>query len=300
MSYLVIDVSDPDNWTYIEWQRNGIESTVLFKSLCKIGRAIRRFHIKLNLPWKSIWLGEWKKNIINTDVIVLHISSLSLWVPKFINKINPNTRVIAWYWNSVTSAINPSRIQGKCEMWSFDITDCKKYGMHFNHQYYFKSLVMKDVIIDNDVFFCGSDSGRGELLSRIYEQLKKRGVKADFRIVYPEYTEIPQEIISDRLSYSEIINGIGSCRAILELVRNGQSGPTLRLMEAVFQGKKLITNNIHVLEEPFYDSSKIFLLKNDNWDELVDFLYAPYEAYDEELLDRYDVSNWLREFGITI
>ncbi len=300
MKYLVINEMSPDDWTYVEWQKNGIKAAILFKRVCKVLRAIRRYHLKSKLPLKSIWLGRWKKQISDLDVIVLHMSSLSLWIPKYINKQNPDLRIVAWYWNSVTDAINPEKIEGKCELWSFDPENCKKYNMKFNHQYYFKSLVKKDATIDKDLFFCGSDSGRGEKITKIYKELKQRGINADFRVVYPQYPGLPDEIKSDRLSYSEIVNGICSSKAIFELVREGQSGPTLRLMEAVFQGKKLVTDNKCVIEEPFYDSSKIFVLRDDNWNELVEFLNTDFEEYDGTIIDEYDVNGWIKRFGIKL
>lgn len=300
MKYIVVTEASKDDWAYNEWKRNGIVCDILFKRVGKLARAIRRLHIKSNIPYKSFWLGKWKKQLDSLDVIVLHVSSLTMWIPKYINTINPKVRVIAWYWNSVTSDTNPINLKGECEIWSFDPENCKEYGMKFNHQYYFKSLIKNDVTIDKDLFFCGSDSGRGERITNIYTELKKRGVNADFRIVNPQYQGIPDEIKSERMKYADISINICSSKAILELVRKGQSGATARLMEAVFQGKKLITDNKHVVDEPFYDESRIFLLDDNKWDDIVAFLNTPSKEYGDEIIDEYDVVRWISRFGIDI
>ena len=103
----------------------------------KLIRALRRVWIKFKLPCQSIWYNDWNDKVKHAKVVIVHISSLTLDLPKYINRLNPYCKVIAWYWNAVVPNIEPHRITGEADLWSFDPEICKQYNMSFNHQYYF-------------------------------------------------------------------------------------------------------------------------------------------------------------------
>lgn len=293
---LILTEAARDDWAYVEWKKNKIEAEIIFKKVNKPLRAIRRAWIKYQLPLTQIWYAKWKEQVKQADIIIVHMSYLTLALCEYLNILNPKARVIAWYWNCVDKTILPTNIRGNCEKWSFDIENCKDYHMRFNHQYYFKSFIKRTDKIIWDVYFCGSDVGRGEAIKQVYESCRKMNMKVKFSVVYPKSTNIPQEIISTRVSYDEIRKNIANSKAILELIRTGQSGATIRLMEAVFFGKKLITNNPYVKQEELYHEKNIFLLGERPIEELGDFLNSEFVPYDEKLLDQYDVRQWIQNF----
>ena len=75
----------------------------------------------------------------------------------------------------------------------------------------------------------------------------------------------------DYMPYDEVIANIKGCKAILELVSDGQTGITQRPYEAIYYGKKLITNNKDVMKYSFYNEERVFCLGNvilANWQSL--------------------------------
>lgn len=294
---LILVEAAEDDWAYREWIRNGIESRIIFKKQPKPIRAIRRFYIRSGLPFQNIWYSkEWKKSVKEAGLIILHINSLNMDMTAYINRLNPKARVIAWYWNSVSAHIRPTKLKGDCDIWSFDPENCKKYGMKFNHQYYFSSLADTSDKIMQDVYFCGSDSGRGKQITDIYDKLQKIGITSRFQVVYPQYGGLPKELISPPVSYDVIRKNIVGTKAILEIVREGQSGATVRTMEALFFRKKLITTNQSVVQEPFYDSRNIYLIKDGSLDGLKEFMMTDMKEFSQEYIDQYDVIQWVNNF----
>lgn len=294
---LLCQVNSNLRWAFQEYERNGACALELFKKANELLRAIRYFWMRFNLPFISIWLSkEWVERIKDAETIIIQMSYLTMNLPMFINKRNPNARVIAWYWDIVKDRTQPKDIKGKCELWSFDPADCKKYGMHFNHQYYFKTLIKKPESCKWDVFFCGSDCGRGKMLTDLYKKMLELNLKVNFKIVYPQDKNIPLETISKLLNYDEIRECNLSSKAILEIPRPGQSGATLRLMEALFLNKKVITNNPKVKEEPFYSENNIFILGERPIDDLKSFIDSDYDYSSDEYIDKYDFNSWLRNF----
>jgi hypothetical protein len=293
----VLTEASEDDYARCEWQNNGIPSNAIFKKTNKFFRAIRRIWVKCSLPLEYIWYADWKEAVKNADMIIVHMTYLTLNLCSYLNKINPEAKVIAWYWNKVDKNYQPSLVKGNCEFWSFDKENCKKYHMNFNHQYYFKSFVSKETVEPEwDVYFCGSDSGRGKEISDAYRIFQDLNLTTKFQVVYPQYKNLPEEIISPAVSYEKVRDNIAKTKCILEIVRDGQSGPTLRVMEALYFGKKLITNNRYVKSEEFYDPNAVFILGERNLNELEAFVKGSQVHYDAKLLDQYDVSRWIENF----
>lgn len=294
---LIMTEAPKDDWAYVEWLKNEIDAEIIFKKVNKVLRLLRRIWIRYHLPFAKIWYADWETKVKNADLIIVHISYLTLDIISYLNGINPNAKCIAWYWNCVDENTLPSKIKGNCEKWSFDIDNCINYHMRYNHQYYFKTAIKKADKILWDIYFCGSDVGRGKTIIEFYKKCQEYNISTKFQVVYPETKDIPEEIISKRVSYDDIKSNISKSRAILELTRKGQSGFTIRLMEAVFFGKKLITDNVYVKNEEFYNENNIFILGERSIDDLVSFLKSDFIPYSSDILDKYDVKQWLLNFN---
>ena len=296
--FFILVQTNSTDWALRAWRDNGIMAEIVYRPVNKLLRAIRRVWVRCRLPFQSVWYNDWKNQVKKAEIVIVHISSLTMDVAAYINKLNPDCKVIAWYWNVVRKNTAPNKIKGDAELWSFDPEDCRKYNMHFNHQYYFSSLVMKSDTIENDVYYCGSDAGRGEKLVKIYNELKELGLKVKFRIVDPHYPGIPESIKSSYVSYEDIRADIAKSNAVVEIIRNGQSGATLRTMEALFFGKKLITNNIKVADEDFYDMDTILIYDDQHSVELSDFINSGNPIIDCHRYEQYDFDHWLKRFVI--
>lgn len=290
----VIILTTWTGWEIEEWKNNKILAEDIFSPVPKFIRAIRRICVQLGLPFQSIWYTDWEEKVKKADVVIMHVTSLSLALGKRINRINPNARVIAWYWNRVDKMTRPDKLKGNIECWSFDPEDCREYSMHYNHQYYFKSLAISGEKIMWDVYFCGHDAGRGERITRIYELFLSLGFKVKFQVVDSQYDGMPDELRSQKLDYIDVRKNVARSNALLEIMRESQSGATLRTMEAIFFQKKLITDNHFVKEEAFYNENNIFVLGEDS--DIAYFMKRKFVPYDDSCLDSYDVSQWLNNF----
>ena len=94
--------------------------------------------------------------------------------------------------------------------------------------------------------------------------------------------------------YQEILEFVSQSRCLLEILKEGQTGATLRLMEALFFKKKIITTNINVKEEPFYTPQNIFIIGERPNDELANFVKTAYDDSVDKYIDKYDVGCWLK------
>lgn len=139
-------------------------------------------------------------------------------------------------------------------VYTFDKADATKYG--FKHFYYIYSS--KAVRIENstlDIVFYGSDKGRMAQLKQIGKRFDENNIRYQFHVI--GVTDIACENshieINKPIPYMTMIDQIQSASCLLDYVMEGQSGLSFRIAEAVCYNKKLLTNNVSILDFPYYN-----------------------------------------------
>lgn len=144
---------------------------------------------------------------------------------------------------------------------SFDQSDSEKYGMIYhplvNSKY-------KGEVIElpmSDVYFLGQPKNRLSQIIETFEVLRDNGLKLDFHLanVKPIDQVYKAEIhyMDKFMTYQENIQHTLHARCLLEIMQQGGLGYTQRVMEAICEGKKLLTNNSTIKEAPFFNSEYI-------------------------------------------
>lgn len=98
------------------------------------------------------------------------------------------------------------------------------------------------------------------------------------------------------MEYSELLQIINESKCIVEFVKEGQEGLTLRSMESIFYQKKLITNNPKIEEEPFFCENNIMIWNNQDPNQIREFLESDYKKIDEKIVMQYSFVGWLKNF----
>jgi hypothetical protein len=101
------------------------------------------------------------------------------------------------------------------------------------------------------------------------------------------------EFIFKPLAKSEILALIARARIVVDVERPVQAGLTMRTMEMLGAGRKLITTNPQVLQADFFEPSNIAVIDRLRPDLPAAFVTAPYVPQPAERLRRYSLSGWL-------
>ncbi|MHA2714054.1 hypothetical protein ACXZ7B_05110 [Vibrio owensii] len=196
-----------------------------------------------------------------TDPVEI-LSSLVRYRPKHIS---------VWLWNSVNSKSYKFKVLNvifyclDCRVYTFDFEDSKKHRFKFYNQVvsmrYLDKYKLLNNKIESDIFFYGLDKGRGEYISKnvmMYE------AKSDINIVKDETTQSGLYETTDKcIDYDEYLSRVSTCKAVLDITKEDQSGLTLRTLEALYLNKKVITNNSHVYSLDIYDRDWIYIIDID-------------------------------------
>lgn len=170
-------------------------------------------------------------------------------------------------------------------VYSFDRNDCSKYGFLYWEQVCTPIPYQKNNSVDIDLYFAGRDKGRYDLISSIASKAVSKGFRFVCRM--PDLNtkksgklkDLLHECFKEELlTYNEILLEEQQSNCLLDIVQQGQTGLTWRVIEALYYNKKLITNNKSVKNNRYY---------NPKWMKIID--YAD-EIDSEWLKEREDIN----------
>lgn len=227
---------------------------------------------------------------------------------RFIRENNPNARLIYQYWNPLPPDMKNRKIFIKLlqnrkkydfVIVSFDKKDCKQYCFTYAPQYIPGSIekTQNNLPIESDVFFIGKDKGRLKFLKTLDKKLRDLQISSLFWVLPDDknkkYKKDEEKyLIAKEVPHKEALIQDQKCKAILDVVQKGQMGLTWRAVEALLLEKKLITTLIDIKNYDFYRKENIFILGEDNIEDLKRFLNSPYYKIPEEIMREYTFKGW--------
>lgn len=276
------------------FQASGADCIPLYRNY-----AMQAAVTKLKAPLPKAIAFTIPKPAPQDDKIIVFDTKVTPKYLYWLCKNYPDKRILLWYWNPVDHRSCYDLFPKRVEIWSYSPADCETYGFRYNSQFYFDSILpctASEKAITNErprVFFLGREKGRGRTVTKIRNYLEHRGIETDFHIVKDgKWRNLTAEPI---MPYAGVIGRIRQCDAILDISLQENAGLSLRAMEALFLGKKLITNQKSIRQYDFYREENIYILGKETR-EIGEFLSAPAAEIDPDIRDHYLLSNWLKRF----
>ena len=200
------------------------------------------------------------------------------------------TKVYLWLWNTLTAKREKKLkiIKKFGRVYTFDEGDAKKNAINWNSQFYYLKNDHNKQYEEYCLYFVGKDKGRKEIVERVADILCDETLRPCIHLFDDKSAEF--------LDYKKVISGIVRSRAVLDITKIGQEGLTIRTMEALFFGKKLITNNKNIVNSIMYNPENIFILNQDNVSKIPEFLKGEPRIYSQNAKDYYSIENWLKRF----
>lgn len=270
--------------------------------------AYKILHLLL-LPGSHLFWGAWKIPARTAKRVIIFDYGYQRGMERYIRRVNPGCQVSLFFWNKV----NPYnkrhlRFSNADAIFSTDPEDCEKYGLKYNHIFYpreYHTPYTRPAPQDR-LFFLGADKGRAPYIASLKHVLEESGLTCDIRIFAsskdPVYRERYRDILTDtKLPYNEYLAQLKSCNVLLDVNQEGQSALTMRVMEAIYLSKKLITSNRHIVTYDFYHPDNILVLPGHALPtpkEIQDFLGTPFRPYPDAVLEEYSFEHWLEGFSV--
>lgn len=198
-----------------------------------------------------------------------------------------------FFWNPVSrlfgdapAALSQLRRWG-CRLSTFDSQDALQHQMELKEQFVRVFPVPEAMSPIYDYYYLGAQKGREEQLHTLTTLLDSLGLKG--------LTIVPTQR-SEQISYRQNVDYVVQSRCLIELVQPGQTGITLRALEALFYQRKLITNCRAISSLPFYRPENILVWDCQDAAAIQHFLSTPITAVPADIANRYTFNSWLATF----
>lgn len=139
---------------------------------------------------------------------------------------------------------------------------------------------------------------REEKIDRFIDEVSGFPIELSIFIQYfkePEKKNSRIQYIQDRISFRENLEKVKDADILLDFVDPLHNGLSIRFFEGMYYRKKVITDNIMVKNYDFYHPDNIFVVENNNYKNIEQFLKTPYFELPTEIVKKYSFSNWLKE-----
>lgn len=234
----------------------------------------------------------------------------------YINKLrglHEDLKIYTYFWDSIKNKKNALSYLGLSDkFYSFDSSDIKfDSKIEFLPLFYIKdyeSIKNEESATLYDIAFIGTaHSDRYELIKKLEKQAVENNLKLFFYFYSPsrilfyfqkffkrEFKRFSSRDVSFKsLSKQEVLDIIKKSKTVIDIHHPLQNGLTMRSIEMLGAGKKILTTNSNVLKYDFYKESNIALLDREQPILNIDFCSDDYQKIQDEIYKKYSLKNWL-------
>jgi hypothetical protein len=271
-----------------------VETPCRFPSLP--GKILRAVFIRGNLPLQSFFYHpRVRENTSRLIILVVGYLTTKSYL-RWVRKTHPDARLVLLYEDPVQGyVIRPDQIPD-CgyEVWTFDPADAERFGIRFVKGLYITEGGQKSETPVYDVCFFGKDKGRAEAILSLRDQLRELGLKPMFQIMPDTKFQMRRKsFYQPYIPFSHIRETMLQSRAQLDFLQQGQSGISLRTLECMHYGVKLVTNNPAIERYDIYHPDSVFLLEKRPLTELASFLNTPFVRPAPAVWEQYTIEYWM-------
>lgn len=152
----------------------------------------------------------------------------------------------------------------------------------------------------HDLYFVGAIGSmhRFDALSRLHAFCEKSGLSVRYHLVCSPLVRwqlwragksLPG-VSGDSIGFEQIIAMLETSRATFDFANHRQSGYTMRLIENMCAGRKIITENPRILDEDFYRPDRFLLIDGQDFSAIPEFLAKPITSKLD--VRAFHVDNW--------
>lgn len=269
-----------------------------------IKNILRNKEYKQNLI-KKHFLDELNKNLsaITEELDYVLVIRPDNFPISFIKNLKSKTRkLIAYQWDGIEKF---PEIRNYFNL--FDIFFCfEKAESQPNIQpitnFYFDHLPSSEKKYNAEkpkLYFVGLYwKSREEKINRFIDEVSGLSIELSIFIQYfqePETKNDKIQYIQNRISFQENLDLVKSSDILLDFVDPLHNGLSIRFFEGMYYKKKVITDNVMVKKYDFYHPDNIFVVENNNYKNIEQFLKKPYFTLSDDIVKKYSFSNWIKK-----
>jgi len=282
-----------------------------------IAKVSLRLNIKLYRPVVRKYISrviEENKNKHYDYVFMVKSEAAGKAEIDMLRKAYPDAEFILYLWDSVANVPDgEKKLPLYDRVLTFDPVDAKNYGLKLRPLFYGDEYTAKDEsekTYEYDFAFVGTaHTDRPRIAHALERECLKRDRKCFYYLFLPHplvflYNKIRErsykgisksDINFNSLKASQITEIYSKSRSILDVEHPKQRGLTMRTIELLGMGKKIITTNKYIKEYDFYNENNICLIDRENPSVAEDFFDREYSPVPQDIMKRYTIEAFVKE-----
>ncbi len=227
------------------------------------------------------------------------------FTPKFIEILKKHTkRLIAYQYDSMHRNNTRHLLEKFDKVFTFDIQDSKDYHIEHLPNYMYLPIMKNENNTYNHVISISSYDERFPQFIEISRKLNalkishtfyivgKKSVLKNFEKLWNKELKI-FVFTGKKFGLKSLLSLYKNSSAILDVLRNNQTGLSFRVFEALSLEKKLITTNQSVKMYEFYNPTNILILGEEELTE--DFFLLPYAHLNQQNYASFELQSWIKK-----
>lgn len=273
---------------------------------------LRKFRFLLTWYLNLFYLNKLKGKGTFDHVLIVKGEGLTPFLINHIRKMHCQGKIYLYLWDgikNVSQALQNAKVVDRT--FTFDPQDSQQYNFTLVPLFYVESVnqnVEDSASAEWDLSFIGSVHGdRMKVIQRMKENMPQKAkffiyvyfaskLLFYFRQIFDSSFSSfkPGELSFTILPKVEAQNVFKRSKAVLDVHHLGQTGLTMRTLEVLSLGKKLVTTNETIKIYPFYNENCIFVI--DRLNPQIDPAFFAREIPDGyvKLLKPYELSQWVK------
>lgn len=271
---------------------------------------------------RTQWTEKLKEEIGNRHFDVFLCMPITPFKKSFMTWLrqrNPNIKTILFIWDSVDGIMSYYKDYFPLfdRIYTFDRDDSKKYGFIYQPDFYISDSTTPYNECSYDMNFIGNLSNneavfnRPKILSYVQHFSEQNNLRSFLYLKYStevrrlnKYLHIKsryQKVIApyvnevfmhtETLSLDEVERKQEDAKVIIDLSHANRQGLTINAITALAKGKKLITTNRRIKDEPFFNPANIYILDDEHPKLDINFFHTAPQPIDMSDLR---MDNWLK------
>lgn len=223
---------------------------------------------------------------------------------------NPKARFTFYLWDSVANRGHSLELVPMFDRaFSFERATAAQHGLRFRPLFSDDHATASGMPEEFDISFIGTaHSDRHRIVERIDQSLPKgtrrfwflylkaRWVLAAYRVTNPAFRGAREETFRfSPMPRAESQRIFEATRAILDIEHDRQTGLTMRTLEVLCAGKKLVTTNADIRAYAFYDPARVEVIDRHQPAIRSGFLDSAAPPLAADIRYRYSIAGWIDE-----
>lgn len=205
-------------------------------------------------------------------ILFIQVHDMSLKNLIRLKEMHSEARLILYNWDSIVTHDYRKYIPYFDKVMTFDYKDAEDYGMSYLPLFAIEKYTMNCLLKKNKiVYFVGNicHSHRFKTLIAFIKYCKKQKIEFRYHLqctpiaIYKLLLAgvVPRHFSFCRASSSKL-KYLLEASIVFDCRNHEQNGYTMRIIENLCSGRKIITDNLHIKGESFYSKERIFVYKD--------------------------------------